>query len=309
LEGFDLGYLTSMSRYSVNFCPACGITYTLPRLDPDQLAAAYPKDYESWGASLRWLGPHRKVLQRATSRLSGVLPYAELFHPDVINPHRFGTPANILEVGCGSGALLVVMQSAGWTVLGIEPGPLAAEQARKRGIPVVQSSLEACNLAPGHYNVIILHHVLEHVVDLNRSIDQLQRALAPGGRIYIALPNFESGARQFFGPCWIHLDLPRHRFHFTPDSLRHLLAQHRLKVVDEYHIYEVQQVVQSVVNLYLNHAMATGTPSARRVETAIWIRRALSSGLGRVLSWVFGRILSRVTPNRGTAFAFVVEKV
>lgn len=307
LLGFDLNYLTSRHCNSVYVCPSCGIGYTLPRLDPNELADAYPRNYHVWGDSLRWLGTHRRALLRMTAWLSGALSYAELFYPDVIDPRCFGRPGRILEVGCGSGASLAVMQAAGWTALGIEPNPIAVKHARERGVVVSHASLETCKLPSGYYDVITLHHVLEHVVDLNRSLDLLRDALAPRGRIYIAVPNFGSGPCQFFGPSWALLDLPRHRFHFTPASLRHLLAKHGLRVVDEHHIPSLESVVQSIANLYLNRALERNV-RYHQAMAANRLRHVLSNGLGSILSFVFGRFLSIVAPNRGSAFAIVAER-
>jgi hypothetical protein len=39
------------------------------------------------------------------------------------------------------------------------------------------------------------------------------------------VPNFDSWQSRRFGTNWFHLDLPRHRSHFTPDGLEALLRR------------------------------------------------------------------------------------
>jgi hypothetical protein len=55
--------------------------------------------------------------------------------------------------------------------------------------------------------------------------------LRPGGQVAISSPNFDSWERRRFGPAWFHLDLPRHRTHFTPSSLRLALTKSGFEVV------------------------------------------------------------------------------
>ena len=307
LIGFDLNYSTSTSAHSIFNCPRCGIAFTTPELSETQLAAAYPRNYHVWGGSLAWLGKKRRDLLRTTAWLSGSGTYATLFYPDVIEPRRFGLPARVLEVGCGNGAGLAVLREAGWDAVGVEPDPQAASRARSKGLTVIQCHLEECALEKGHYDVIILHHVLEHLTDLNRGLDLVVAALAPKGRLYIGVPNFSSGPRRFFGPSWSLLDLPRHRFHFSPSALRSVLGKHGLKVVDEFHTAGVESIIQSWVNLYLNRKASAG-PGYRPGRVVIRFRQALSRSLGPVLSAIFGRFLLRVATQNGSTFGLIVEE-
>jgi len=47
----------------------------------------------------------------------------------------------------------------------------------------------------------------------------------------VAVPNFSSWQARLFGPSWFHLDVPRHRHHFSPTSLAAAFEKVGLRVV------------------------------------------------------------------------------
>ena len=55
--------------------------------------------------------------------------------------------------------------------------------------------------------------------------------LAPGGGLIVAVPNLASWQAALGGERWFHLDVPRHRVHFTPDGLTRMLAAHGFAVI------------------------------------------------------------------------------
>jgi hypothetical protein len=57
-------------------------------------------------------------------------------------------------------------------------------------------------------------------------------ALAPGGVLAITVPNFGCRQARWFKDRWFHLDLPRHRTHFTADGLRRAAEGAGLEVQD-----------------------------------------------------------------------------
>jgi SAM-dependent methyltransferase len=68
-------------------------------------------------------------------------------------------------------------------------------------------------------DAVIMSHSLEHIPDPVAALARVRRALRPGGLLVITLPNFACWQRKRFGSTWFHLDLPRHRTHFTSRSL------------------------------------------------------------------------------------------
>jgi SAM-dependent methyltransferase len=75
------------------------------------------------------------------------------------------------------------------------------------------------------YDVVIFQHSLEHVADPGRDLARAGRLLKQGGLLVVFVPNFGSWQSRAFGSAWFHLDLPRHRAHFTPTGLERLLRR------------------------------------------------------------------------------------
>ena len=61
----------------------------------------------------------------------------------------------------------------------------------------------------------MLWHVLEHMPDPAAALERVRSWLAPSGVLLVAVPNLDSLQARLAGPKWFHLDLPRHRTHFT----------------------------------------------------------------------------------------------
>jgi hypothetical protein len=100
--------------------------------------------------------------------------------------------------------------------------------------------------------------VLEHVADPAAAIARVAGWLRPGGVALVGAPNLASLQARLGGARWHHLDLPRHRTHFTVAGLHALLARHGLRIEATHHVlaeHNPYGLWQSLVN------RATPTPS------------------------------------------------
>ncbi|RYZ23617.1 MAG: class I SAM-dependent methyltransferase [Chitinophagaceae bacterium] len=138
-----------------------------------------------------------------------------------------------LDVGCGTGAFLAALHDAGWDVTGLEPDPDARKIATGRAGKAVRPAEDLYELAPASFDAITLWHVLEHVHELQRYMQQLRALLAPGGKLIIAVPNYTSGDAEIYGPYWAAYDVPRHLYHFSPRSMKTLAERNGLRLVNQ----------------------------------------------------------------------------
>lgn len=137
----------------------------------------------------------------------------------------------LLDVGCGTGNFLHAMQTQGWNVTGLEPDADARDLAnRLHGLKVLPSH-EIFGLRPDSFNAITMWHVLEHVHQLHEYVGQLKNLLTPAGKLFIAVPNYTSRDAKTYGKFWAAYDVPRHLYHFSPQSVEVLMKQHGLKVI------------------------------------------------------------------------------
>ncbi|MFN8251759.1 MAG: class I SAM-dependent methyltransferase [Ferruginibacter sp.] len=136
----------------------------------------------------------------------------------------------ILDIGCGTGAFLHTMKTAGWKTTGLEPDETAREKATALyGLQPMEPG-ELFKMPSASFNAITMWHVLEHVHQLHDYIKQLSQLLAPGGKIFIAVPNYTSKDAGIYNEYWAAYDVPRHLYHFSPASMRQLINGYGLRV-------------------------------------------------------------------------------
>jgi SAM-dependent methyltransferase len=203
--------------FEVRVCPACGSGRTFPPVAPDELGQLYPETYNAYAlpanrllrllATALFRGRYRRALGRGSLRALGSLP-----------------PARLLDVGAGRGDLAVVLQERGWQVTGLEPSAEACEEGRRRGVRMVEGTLATAELEGG-FDAIVFQHSLEHVVEPSEDLTRARELLRDGGLVLVSVPNFGCWQRRAFGSAWFHLDLPRHRSHFTAAGLERLLGR------------------------------------------------------------------------------------
>ena len=219
-------------------CSRCGTAVTLA-------PAPGPEAYETGSPRLSRLAA--PVLARFDRRRLSLL-----------GPGR-GT---LLDVGAGRGRFVAAALRAGWAAKGIEPSERGVSAAASvYGVSLQRGGLEE---AAGSYDAVVLWHVLEHLDDPGGAAARLSSLVAPGGTLLVGVPNLASVQARLGGLRWFHLDLPRHRTHFTPAGLRALLSRHGFTVEREEHAlleHNPFGLWQTLVNRF------TRTPS--------WLFRAL----------------------------------
>ena len=137
----------------------------------------------------------------------------------------------VLDIGCGTGAFLNAMQLAGWGITGLEPDENAAKKAGELYHIKTWEPEKLFELEPSSYHAITMWHVLEHVHDLHAYVKQLAAMLAPGGKLFIAVPNYTSHDAAVYKQDWAAYDVPRHLYHFSPQSMELLINEHGLKLI------------------------------------------------------------------------------
>lgn len=161
------------------------------------------------------LGQPQPLLQAALGRLlstSRTLRQRAFFgisHFELIPTSE--NPGRALEVGCGSGELLRALMQMGWETEGLEWDPLAAENARRNtGLPVMVGDLRELKISSESFQLVVLHHVIEHIDDPVATLGRIAELLAPGGRVVLVYPNPDAFGASLFRVHWAHWDPPRH---------------------------------------------------------------------------------------------------
>lgn len=212
-------------RFEVVRCLTCGSGRTLPEVAESGLGSLYPASYapHSYAAER---GPGAALASRAINRWLE----ARLLSSPALSPARALPPGRALDVGCGRGALGAVLIARGWRAEGVEPSPDAVRAARERGVGARAGTLSSLTLDSSAYDLVTFMHSLEHTFDPVADLRRAAGAMRPGAMLAVTVPNFGGAQARLFGSRWFHLDVPRHRHHFTAAGLRSALGTAGLRV-------------------------------------------------------------------------------
>ncbi len=183
---------TKERSYRVVEDPVHGYRRLDPIPDAGELARSYESRYYDLvrqggrGSDLARFLAGGEEAERERAWLRATL-YADILH--LILKHAPGR--RVLDVGCGSGELLLHLEEGGCEVQGTEPSTQAADAARARGLEVHSVPLEeyAARRGADSLDAVTLVNVLEHVPEPARLLGRVREALSPGGIVCIRVPN------------------------------------------------------------------------------------------------------------------------
>ncbi|MCP5145044.1 MAG: class I SAM-dependent methyltransferase [Gammaproteobacteria bacterium] len=187
-------------------CDRCGMVFISPLPTQSELEQYYRTRYrEDYKGTYE---PRRKHVYRAAQ--SALLRWQRL---DALG-RRKGT---VLDVGAGGGEFLYLMHRLGFETIGVEPHAGYAGFARRAyGLEIIEGPIQALNLEPARYDIITVHHVLEHLPDPVTALSRLRKSLRAGGVLLVEVPNirarYHSPATRF------------HRAHLMSFSAETLIA-------------------------------------------------------------------------------------
>jgi len=127
----------------------------------------------------------------------------------------------ILDIGCGTGYFLNHMRENGYETLGVE----ADENTRKYGaekfkLNILSPAAFKTGAIKSKFGFVTLWHVLEHLYDPKLYLSIIRDVLKKDGYLIIALPNKDSFDGRHYGKYWAGYDVPRHLWHFTPETFK-----------------------------------------------------------------------------------------
>lgn len=209
-------HTTSGELFHVKHCQQCTLGITSPRPTQAEAARYYQSDaYISHSGKSKGLFDSIYLLIRSLTvrwKYRLVKPY-------------LGTQG-LLDVGCGTGSFLGVVQQNGHIIQGVEPSAIA-RQSIPKSTPIVSSLDE---LQGTTFDVITLWHVIEHVYQLEETLRKLKSLMSPGAALFLAVPNHESADAKKYAEAWAAYDVPRHLWHFNRKSMAALLHKEGLRI-------------------------------------------------------------------------------
>jgi 2-polyprenyl-3-methyl-5-hydroxy-6-metoxy-1,4-benzoquinol methylase len=213
-------HAVSQESFSICKCTNCGFLFTNPRPDEQNIGKYYiSDDYIS----------HKDQSSNPVNLVYKIVRKFTIKHKvNWLNKYR-KSKGRLLDFGCGTGYFLKAAEENGWESVGLEPNDTAAHIAvKKHGLRILHHTSEL--ESETNFDAITLFHTLEHVHELKPTLKLLTVKLKKKGLLFIAVPNFNSYDSSLYKENWAALDVPRHLYHFTSETIGILANQFQLKI-------------------------------------------------------------------------------
>ena len=213
----DLFLENDNEQFTLVKCERCGFVYQNPRPTQSEMGQYYPTDYEPYFTEdySNWIS--RFVYQYGIEK-----------RYRIINSIKGRTRSGrLLDIGCSTGIFLnISRRHKSYEVWGTELSEHAAKIAQERyKLNVFQGTLEEANYPTNFFDVVTLWDVLEHLPDPSATLNEISRITKPLANLVLRVPNYDSFDAKLFGPSWAGIDLPRHNYVFSKQSLTQLLSK------------------------------------------------------------------------------------
>jgi 2-polyprenyl-3-methyl-5-hydroxy-6-metoxy-1,4-benzoquinol methylase len=236
-------YTVSQNTFDIVQCASCDLLFTNPRPEAEQAGYFYKSEnYIS----------HSNTQKGLVNKLYHAVRNITLKQKtQLIQEDQKGTK-NLLDIGCGNGHFLQACQQSGWNIFGMELDPDTAARAAALTDQIIYPDLKSIP-KDATFEMITLWHVLEHVYDLDGYFNFFKSRINQGGKLLLALPNAKSYDANYFKEFWAAYDVPRHIYHFSPETIQSLARKHGFKLKKQR-----GQVFDSFYIALLSHEYKTG---------------------------------------------------
>ena len=217
-------HLLGREKFNVLECKNCEVTFTDVDVNSLFYSHYYPENYYDEFQGGRLIG--------------GILAFLEKFSFQrklrlILRHKPLGN--RVLEIGCAQGKFLNDLTPT-FKKFGVEINENGRRYIQEHypEITVYQDDIESENFGDcsTKYDIILMWHVLEHIKDPSAFLQRLSSLLNKNGVFIFEVPNRNSLGFRLTRKKWFHLDTPRHLFHYNQRSLKQLLNQQGLKVIE-----------------------------------------------------------------------------
>jgi SAM-dependent methyltransferase len=179
-------------RRTIYGCECCGHMISVHRMDDESL---YTGEYNTstYGADDGLLRGFERIINLDPSNSDNVGRARRI--DEFAAKHGLpGGHRTVLDVGTGLCVFLHQMKKGGWDGTALDPDPRAVAHARDRvGVSAVCGDFRTAE-GLGTYSLVTFNKVLEHVPNPIEMLAHSRQFVAPGGYVYVELPDGEVAA-------------------------------------------------------------------------------------------------------------------
>jgi len=258
---YDFMYSKKTPTYDLYQCQHCGLIALDSDKQPETIRAYYPPEsYYSYQKQDKFLAIKKRLYILMFSPLSAPLDWLRsiFFYPllQMMRGIKIQDNAKVLDIGCGSGKFLAIIDALNMQPFGIEISETAIEAAKKVTGNVY---LGECERMTGYkfpnnpkmkFDVIVSNHVIEHATNPDKFLQKVKEMLAENGTAIIATPNYYSIWAKLFGRYWTQLDTPRHLFVLAPHNMKIICNKNQMKIIKIRHLSSEVGIIISLIYLF-----------------------------------------------------------
>ena len=218
--------LANKERYSIPLrtvlCNSCGLIFFDPMPTSYLLKIIYENYYQRFHRNAIY--PSESVIQREKKRAQKCI--------NLIGKYSFPETLRVLDIGCSAGYILSEIKNTfndkDVLLTGIEPDKNYVSFIKNTHpeIDVYCGMLENYSSIK-KYNLVLLMHGLEHILNPTRALEIIKTLLSPSGILYLETPNIfrtTNKLSDFF--------LFSKLYTFTPISLQYFLEKNGFEMIE-----------------------------------------------------------------------------
>jgi 2-polyprenyl-3-methyl-5-hydroxy-6-metoxy-1,4-benzoquinol methylase len=219
-------HFISKELFDIARCSSCGFLFTQDYPDETGISKYYESEaYIS----------HSDTSKGLLNKLYHIIRQVMLIRKRRIIERTTGLrTGNLLDIGSGTGHFASMMRRSGWNVKGVEINEEVRQSSSSAFGLDIYSPAEISGLEKESLDCVTMWHVLEHLYNPEEYLSKILPLIKPGGTCLVALPNSSSLDAKFYGKFWAALDVPRHLWHFNPDTFSQFTAKLHLQIERRY---------------------------------------------------------------------------
>ncbi|MDH4127769.1 MAG: class I SAM-dependent methyltransferase [Spirochaetota bacterium] len=216
----DFNDYINCSSFSYVKCSNCGLAFQDPQPTQNEINKMYEDDYYKY-----ILENHNAFFNLTKLGLDDV-NIDKLYN-------KFPNEKRFLDIGCATGLLLNYVREKGWDTHGVEICKQSVHYARSNfNLNILDKPLEECKFRDNYFQVIHFAHLIEHVPNPNRLLNEVYRILQPGGYVIVTTPNTDGLFAKIYKDKW-RLAIQDHLFLFSKKNLKLLLEKVGFSLLDQ----------------------------------------------------------------------------
>jgi len=239
-------HFLSKELFSLFLCKNCLTLSTWPQPSPDKIFSYYSsEEYVS----------HNDSKKGFVNQLYHLVKSRALKNKVKLVQSYLGNHA-LLDYGCGTGDFVAACAASNISAQGIEPDSGARLAAQNKGLTITE--LNSLHQNKTCFGVITMWHVLEHTYSPADIINELKNLLVEDGRLIVAVPNYKAHDAAHYKSFWAAYDVPRHLFHFAPESINALCSATGMTLDKTLPMYYDSFYVSMLSEKYKNGSLVAG---------------------------------------------------